>query len=56
MNFYVVIESDSGKIRTLDSEWPREEIEQINLWDVLAHCDSKEEAKVKRLELINDES
>jgi hypothetical protein len=51
MNYYVVKESDTGNIHTLDSEWPREEVQLVGLWDVLAQCNTKAEAKAKRLEL-----
>lgn len=52
MNYFVVKETDTGNICTLDSMWPKEEVQQIGFWDILAQCETKAEAKAKRVEFI----
>ena len=54
MNYYIVKENDTGKIRAIDSVWPIEEIQQVGLWDVLTQCKTKTESKTKLLELSNE--
>jgi hypothetical protein len=54
MNYYIVRETDTGKIRALDTVWSIDEVKKVGLWVVLEQCKTKIESKAKFLELSNE--
>ena len=55
MNYFVVKENDTGNICTLDTVWPREELERVSMWDVISQHSTKKEAREVRKEFYESE-